>query len=155
MVKLKEVKFIIIHHTDRNNDFPLFVKIRHIYLRKWEDIGYHYLIGNTRPLTFNGKLYRGRNEAFQGAHALDYNHNSLGVCLIGNFDKKKPSQKQLQTLYIFLVSKLQQYKIQPENILGHKELSNVTKSCPGENVDMDEIRKRVKNMMDMMVGTKK
>ncbi|HBY74686.1 TPA: hypothetical protein DEG21_02170 [Patescibacteria group bacterium] len=29
---------IIIHHTERNNDSPSFVTLRHKYLRRWEDI---------------------------------------------------------------------------------------------------------------------
>lgn len=144
LLKLETVNYIIIHHTERNNDFPLFIKIRHIFLRKWEDIGYHHLIGNTRPFTRDGKLYPGRKENFQGAHAFGYNCNSLSVCLIGNFDKKKPSKKQLQTLYSFLLNKITQYSIPIENILGHNELSNVTKSCPGKHLDMDKIRKEIK-----------
>lgn len=140
MVSLEKVEYIIIHHTQRNNDWPAFVKFRHLYLRGWEDIGYHWLIGNTRPFTIDGKVYAGRSEQFQGAHALGYNDNSLGVCLVGDFDKIVPSKKQLDALFRLVLFKMSQYNIPVENILGHRELSGVTKTCPGENIDMRIIR---------------
>jgi len=140
MNSLKNVEYIIIHHTKRNNDFPSFIKFRHKYLRGWEDIGYHYLIGNVRPFTKNGKLYFGRSENLEGAHASGHNKDSLGICLIGNFDKISPNEKQFETLFSFLEQKIKQHNIPLENIIGHNELQNVIKSCPGKLVEMDYIR---------------
>lgn len=62
MDALESVDRLVIHHTERNNDSPLFVRFRHKYLRGWEDVGYHYLIGNTRPFSKNGGIYSGRSE---------------------------------------------------------------------------------------------
>ena len=140
MNQIQQIEYIIVHHTERNNDFPFFVKLRHKFLRGWEDIGYHYLIGNTRPFSKNGKLYSGRSEKFEGAHALGYNGNSLSVCLIGNFDKKIPSEEQFETLFSLLEEKIRQYDIPIENVRGHSELPNVDKSCPGRLVNMDYVR---------------
>lgn len=139
-MKLNSPEFIIIHHTERNNDFPVFVRWRHKFLRKWDDIGYHYLIGNTRPFTKDGKLYFGRPENMHGAHAQGYNYNSIGICLIGNFDKKFPSEKQMNTLVTLIREKIWQYNIPVKNVLGHNELPDIKKSCPGSNVNMDETR---------------
>ncbi|NCN07882.1 N-acetylmuramoyl-L-alanine amidase [Candidatus Falkowbacteria bacterium] len=140
LLELEKVEYLIIHHSQRNNDWPAFVRFRHLYLRGWKDIGYHWLIGNTRPFTVNGKVYPGRLEQFQGAHALGYNDNSLGVCLIGDFDKIVPSNKQLHALFRLLLLKMSQYNIPVENVLGHRELFGVVKTCPGENIDMRIIR---------------
>ncbi len=145
MNKLNIVNYIIVHHTSRNNDFPFFIKMRHIYLRGWENIGYHYLIGNKRPFTINGKLYVGRPEAFEGAHAIGYNKESLAVCLIGDFDKVSPSSKQMKALVCFLKKKIKQYNIPIESILAHNELSTTTKTCPGKNVNIELIRALCKN----------
>ena len=134
------VEYIIIHHTDRNNDFPLFVKGRHKYLRGWDDIGYHYLIGNRRPFTKDGKLYTGRLEEYEGAHAHGYNKNSLGICLIGNLDKNMPTEKQLSTLFSFLKGKIKEHNLPVSHIVGHNELPDATKSCPGRKMDMDYVR---------------
>lgn len=143
-------KFVIIHHTERNNDFPVFVRWRHKFLRKWDDIGYHYLIGNTRPFTKDGKLYLGRPENMHGAHAQGYNFNSIGICLIGNFDNKLPSEKQMNTLIGLIREKTCKYNIPVENILGHNELPNVKKSCPGSNIDMYEIRLLVRRDLEFV-----
>lgn len=140
MNRMQTVEKIIIHHTERNNDFPLFAKLRHKYLRGWEDVGYHYLIGNKRPFTKDGKIYSGRNETLEGAHTLGQNKNSLGVCLIGNFDKNPPSKKQLESLLSLLKEKISQYKIHIKNIRGHNEFPEVTKSCPGRWTEMNYIR---------------
>mgnify|MGYP002069250397 FL=1 len=137
---LEKVEYLIIHHTDRNNDFPLFVKLRHKYFRGWDDIGYHYLIGNAGIFAENGKIYTGRNESFEGAHARGYNKNSLGICLIGDFDKIVPSEKQFEALFSLLERKMKEHHIPVKNILGHSELPNVDKSCPGDLLNMDYVR---------------
>lgn len=141
MEKLQKVEYLIIHHTQRNNDFPLFVKLRHKYLRGWEDTGYHYLIGNTRPFSVDGKLYLGRSEIYQGAHTYGYNNCSLGISLIGDFNKNVPSKKQLGTLFSFLEDRLNFYNLDIKSLRGHNEFIN--KSCPGKFVDMDYIRQVV------------
>ena len=140
MDKIGPVEYLTIHHTGRNNDFPFFIQLRHRYLRGWEDIGYHYIIGNTRPFTEDGKLYTGRSEDFEGAHTIGYNQNSLGICLIGNFDKVVPSERQFETLFSLLKVKARQYNVPVENVRGHREFPGVQKSCPGRLVDMDYVR---------------
>jgi N-acetylmuramoyl-L-alanine amidase len=143
MEKLGKIEYIIVHHSERTIDFPLFIKMRHMYLRHWEDIGYHYLIGGNSPFTINGKLYFGRSRELIGAHAIGYNRNSLGICLIGNFDKTNPSKNQLLTLSSFLEDKIGEYSVPIQNILGHNELPGVTKSCPGSLIDMSYIREEI------------
>lgn len=144
MENLKKVKFIVIHHCQREIDSPEEIKKRHIHNRGWEDIGYHWLIGNKNPLVENGKLYKGRDEKFIGAHVKMHNKNSIGVCLIGNLDKKPLTKKQIQTLIKFLKEKIKEYKISIKNIKGHREFSRVTKTCPGKFVNMDVIRNLIK-----------
>jgi N-acetylmuramoyl-L-alanine amidase len=140
MIPIGKIEYIIIHHTDRNIDFPSFIKLRHRYLRGWDDIGYHYLIGNTRPFTKNGKLYSGRSEELKGAHTLGYNNNSLGICLIGNYDNSFVSEKQFETLFSLLEQKIKQYNVPVNNVKGHNEFLGVDRSCPGRLVNMAYIR---------------
>ena len=154
MELLKKIKFIAVHHSQRKNelfsrqmpdemlghsilrkiDSVKRIRDLHIRINKWEDIGYHYLIDK------NGKLCKGRSEKFIGAHVLGHNKNSIGICLIGNFDEESPTKKQIQTLIKFLRQKIREFKIPIKNILGHREFLNVIKTCPGKFVDMNEIR---------------
>jgi N-acetylmuramoyl-L-alanine amidase len=140
MDHIGKIEYLSIHHTGRNNDFPFFVRLRHKYLRGWDDIGYHYLIGNTRPFTEEGKIYSGRPEEFDGAHTRGYNHNSLGVCLIGDFDRVSPSERQLETLFAFLEQKIKQHDVPTKNVMGHNEFPGMTTSCPGNFLDMNYVR---------------
>jgi N-acetylmuramoyl-L-alanine amidase len=136
MEKILDIKQIVIHHSERDKDCAEFIKVRH-KKRGWEDIGYHFVIEK------NGKLKKGRSEKFVGAHVLGYNKNSLGICLIGNFDEFFPTEKQLKTLLKFLKKILKKYKLSSKNILGHREFPGVKKTCPGKNINMREIRKKI------------
>ena len=137
MKLLKEIKFLIIHHSQRDTDSPKDIKKRHLK-RGWEDIGYHYLIKK------NGKISKGRSKKYIGAHVLGHNKNSLGICLIGNLDKSLPTRKQLEKLIIFLKKLSKKYNIPVKNVLGHREFPNVTKTCPGNLVKMNLIREAIK-----------
>ena len=139
MELLKKIKFIAVHHSQRKIDSLKRIKELHVKINKWEDIGYHFLIDK------NGKLYKGRSEKFIGAHVYGHNKDSIGICLIGNFDEEKPTKKQIQTLMKFLKQKTKKFKIPTNNILGHREFPNVIKTCPGKFIDMDEIRETLKD----------
>lgn len=89
--------------------------------RGWSGIGYHYVI----PIVGNTEV--GRPHYWQGSHALNYNTNSLGICLIGT-DKFSESQWHLlKTLVTRLMAKYPNARVQ-----GHNQLSS--KSCPGFDV---------------------
>lgn len=59
-------------------------------------MGYHHLIHD------DGVVEHGRAEVLVGAHAFGRNADSIGICLMGDFSKYPPSDKQLEaarTLY--------------------------------------------------------
>ena len=140
MQSLQKVEYLIIHHSTRTHDFPFLIGLRHKHWKGWEDIGYHFLIGNGKLFTREGIVYPARPEDMEGAHASGYNHNSLGICLIGNFDKEPPHEKQFRALCSLLEAKMEQYKVPIENVLGHRELPNTKKSCPGRFLDISNVR---------------
>ena len=148
---LEDIKYLIVHHTSQSYDFPEFIRFRHKIIRGWDDIGYHYVIGNGRLFTKDGKIYQGHPENMEGAHSLGYNLNSLGICMVGDFDRDHPTEQQLHSLVDLLYEKSVQYEISLGNILGHNEIPNVTKSCPGKNVNMNEIRELVSLRLERVV----
>ena len=137
MELLKEIKYLVVHHSQRDIDSTKEIKKRHLK-RGWEDIGYHFVINK------NGKISKGRNKKYVGAHVKGHNKNSLGICLIGNLDENLPTRKQLEALIKFLTKLAKKYKIPQQNILGHREFPGVTKTCPGKLINMDLIRTAVK-----------
>ncbi len=134
MEPLKKIRFVAVHHSQRKIDSLKRIKNLHMKTYGWEDIGYHYLIDK------KGKIHIGRSKKFTGAHVYGHNKNSLGICLIGNFDEEHPTKEQISTLIKFLKNKIKKYQIPIKNILGHREFPGVTKTCPGKFVDMGELR---------------
>jgi len=94
MKKRTETNRIIIHHSLSPRDSTCKADLYnwHITERGWEDIGYHYFINS------DGVVYKCRDIKYQGAHARGRNHDSIGVCLAGDFRKEVPSYAQLDTL---------------------------------------------------------
>lgn len=48
----------------------------HMDERDWDDVGYHYMIGNS------GNVYQGRHPDWIGAHCAGFNTPSLGICFL-------------------------------------------------------------------------
>ncbi len=95
--------------------------------RKWNDIGYHFVIRR------NGELEKGRDVAIAGAHAKGHNFSSIGICLIGGINEGGKADanytiKQYNSL-IQLVDFLRM-TFPITDVLGHRDLPDVNKECP-------------------------
>lgn len=91
------------------------------------DIGYHFVID---PY---GRLLEGRDLRYQGAHAYgDNNVANIGICLIGNFDKEKPTPEALDALEREIEALRKQYGIPKSRVFGHRELRST--ECPGDKL---------------------
>lgn len=134
---LKNPKKIIIHHT-HNPELTLELTHKmHQDRFKWAGIGYNYLIEK------NSKVFEARG-MYIGAHAKGYNPEAIGIALVGNFDEKSPSKEQEKALIELCTYFMFKYDIEPNKVLGHRELEGVTKSCPGNKFDMDKFRELLK-----------
>lgn len=109
--------------------------------RGWQGIGYHFVVLNGNRSDFfyrgddDGKVEPGRDLTHRGAHAKGYNHNSIGICLIGN---RSFTQRQLfQDLPQLLRELLWKYGLNVGNVVGHNELTD-KKTCP--NLDLELYR---------------
>ena len=119
---------IIIHHS-LTADGKLLnntkaIKKYHVNVNKWEGIGYHYLIESINDVI---QITTGRPIQFKGAHCQP--NDSIGICVIGNFDISKPSMEVLMVLNRLVMGLLFTYNMTPKDIHYHTDYS--TKSCPG------------------------
>ncbi len=72
---------IVIHHSGNSGEKdPAKIESKHMRDRKWEDVGYHYLV---KP---NGAIYEGRHLAFKGSHVELQNTQKIGVLVMGDFE---------------------------------------------------------------------
>ena len=126
------VKRITVHHTGSHRGFigksdreiVQMIERYHRNERKWATIGYHYLVGH------DGAVYEGRPANIQGAHVARNNSNNLGIAMIGDFNKKAPTAKQLSTLHGLLREQQRKYRVKNNKIYGHKDLGKTV--CPGK-----------------------
>lgn len=140
ILRKESVDYLIIHHSTRMIDSSWLIRLRHRWLRRWEEIGYHYILGNGL-ISREGEIYKGRPSNYQGAHCYGYNARSLGICLIGNLDRYRPGFRQLRSLVRLLRQLMAEYGISADRVLGHNETEGCQKSCPGVCLAMDRIRK--------------
>ena len=108
-------------HKERG--FLRSLAFRSKYRPELTSCGYHACIHT------DGTVALGRHTDEVGAHAAGYNHDSIGVCLIGT-DEFSP--EQIEALELYLQSVLAMYP--NATVMGHKDLPGVKKSCPGFNV---------------------
>lgn len=136
MVRMTPVQRITVHHSAMYADsggpsdsgaVVRSIQKNHIQGKGWGDIGYHYLIDR------DGRVWTGRPEAWQGAHAGDpaSNRGNVGVCLLGNFVSRgqSPSSRQLQALELLVADLCRRHRVPPDRILTHREIRAT--ECPG------------------------
>lgn len=138
---------IVIHHSGtKNGDASIFDKV-HREGRHWEGVGYDFVIGNGTD-SRDGEVevtFRWREQKV-GAHCGGTlgnwaNKDAVGICLVGDFSRNKPTAAQMRSL-VELVRFLQRrYSIPKTRIYGHKTTpgARVT-DCPGKNFPMAKLK---------------
>ena len=59
-----------------------------------------------------------------GAHCYDHNHNTVGICFVGDYERAVPTGAALSSGVLLMAYICKTYGIKPgpETILGHKDL---------------------------------
>lgn len=135
-------QYIVIHHSASPSGNAASFDRMH-KKKGWDGLAYHFVINNGKGGA-DGKLEVGQRwwKQKHGAHAggiqgitgderNEYNEFGIGICLVGNLDKKPPTRAQLKTL-AHLLKKLQaEFSIPEENIVGHRHVKST--ACPGRH----------------------
>jgi hypothetical protein len=174
------VRKLVVHHTaSPTNPSDPVAWVRktyeyHVLGRGYSDVGYNFMIDH------RGRIYEGRwardygsgevrsgqnpqGLGVIGGHALGMNTGSVGICLIGDFTKGRPTQVAINSLVWLLAWECWVHQIDPmgsdryvsllgvektfPNICGHKDVGNTI--CPGPAVfnQFPAIRRAVRNMV--------
>lgn len=126
---MRYIDKIIIHCSATYNNMDVGVEwIDALHRGKgWKGCGYHFVI------TRDGEIQKGRHIDDVGAHAKNYNSNSIGICWIGGLgDDDKPEDNRTIRQKISLRALTQTLlSIYPNaQVLGHRDLPRVSKDCP-------------------------
>jgi N-acetyl-anhydromuramyl-L-alanine amidase AmpD len=136
-------KYIVIHHSATEDGRTLdlqHIRISHIE-NKWLDIAYHFVVEYVQG---GFEVVMGRFPNQYGAHSgvIAINESSIGVCLIGNFQKYSPPPGQWNKAVRLCRYLCDVYKIEEENIKGHRDFKPTL--CPGDKFNMGQFRQDVK-----------
>jgi hypothetical protein len=121
------------------------IQVYHVKSNGWKDIGYNFLVD---PF---GQVLEGRAGGLErnvvGAHALGFNTGSVGISLLGNFEKKTLTPEAEAALAALLAWRLDVGHVDPLSsvrfvsdgrvhslraVSGHRDV-NAT-ACPGANL---------------------
>jgi len=125
----KPTKYIVVHCSATENlsrfDWKSIDQMHRA--RGFSMVGYHFIIKK------DGTIQKGRDLGAIGAHAVGFNNESVGICLIGGVNSKNESvdnftKEQKESLIKLLDCLKIEYP--SATVLGHKELPNVAKDCP-------------------------
>lgn len=93
--------------------------------RGWKGIGYHFVI------YLDGSVHPGRPIDEIGAHTLNHNSNSIGICYIGGLDAQGKAKDTRTPAQLRAMEKLvKEFRVKYPNATfhGHNEFAN--KACP-------------------------
>ena len=129
----KKIKFLIFHYTGMKKESAAIKKLTKIQ----SEVSSHYLIKN------NGEIVTLVPDLYIAWHAgvsswknySTLNKHSIGIeiCNPGHqFNYKRFSKKQINSLLKLSKYLIKKYKIDPKNILGHSDIAPSRKKDPGE-----------------------
>lgn len=122
--KLSKVYLIILHHTASSSASVEGINNDHLK-RGWAGIGYHFLI---QP---DGTIDEARPIKYVGSHCAGNNTSSIGIALVGDFRKTKPTDEQIKSLNE-LVKYLKGKVSTIKRVLNHNDLYKTL--CPVVNL---------------------
>ncbi len=99
--------------------------------RGWATVGYHFVISPS------GRIFGGRPVDRLGAHVLGHNAGTVGICLMGNFEREQPTAAALAALEHVRT------RLVPGGagvaLLGHSDhRGHESSACPGRHLKTRE-----------------
>ena len=113
---------LIVHHAGASHATPDGI---HAYHRSkgWAGIAYHYFVAK------DGTVTRGRPENTRGAHTMNWNYCSIGICFEGNYETETMPEAQRKAGSVLIEDIRKRY---PNIVVGrHCDFGQT--SCPGKN----------------------
>ena len=98
---LRAWQYLVIHHSGTEQGSAAAFDDYHRRKRRMENgLAYHFVIGNGTGST-DGLIEIGDRwkRQIHGGHVRSdwYNNTGIGICLVGNFEKQRPTTKQMQS----------------------------------------------------------
>lgn len=128
-------RYIVIHHSGTTQGNAKIFDYFHRRIRGMENgMAYHFVIGNGTD-SGDGEIEIGERwtKQLQGGHVRSDQQNevAIGICLVGDFQKNRPTRKQIAAL-IELVTYLRERVGKPvPQFFLHRDINITPTTCPG------------------------
>ena len=142
-------KYIVVHNSGTRQGNARIFDVYHRRVRKMQNgMAYHFVIGNGHS-SGDGEIEIGNRWTRQinGGHvASDYLNNiALGICLVGDLNRDKPTPAQLAALdelITYLRNRVGKIKGKSTIVKGHKEINPKPTDCPGDRFPLGWLRQK-------------
>ena len=141
-------RYIVVHHSGTKIGNAKRFDIYHRKVRHMKNgIGYHFVIDDGSCGTEDGQIEITRRweKQLPGGHCRQQvnNNQGIGICLVGNFQKTRPTKQQFWAL-VWLVRKLmRENNIPLKNVKGHGEMHGENTVCPGRYFSMKRLKAEI------------
>ena len=144
-------KYIVLHHTATTQGTMKGMDAEHRKRGMENGLAYHFVIGSGHGMG-DGEIGVSRRwtEQLDGGHLhSEYmNSKSLGICLVGNFEESKASEKQIASLHALASGLLKRCKLPVSAVKTHQQIHKLNHDpftlCPGKHFPIDDLLKRLK-----------
>lgn len=140
-------KKIIIHHSATPVDDAMNMHRVHKARGMKNGLAYHFVISNGSRKAYDGEIYIGTRWKGQldGGHVKKQSWNKIciGICLIGNFELRAPSNRQLTALEGLCEYLMKRCKIAKNQVTTHKILHPGHTACPGKHLSLPSFLRRL------------
>ena len=138
-------RYIVLHHSGIENGNAKIYGSAHLRRGMEHGLAYHFVIGNGRD-SGEGEIEIGPRwtKQLRGGHvrSTEVNDAGIGICLVGNFEKRRPSARQLESAFA-LVDWLRAGHVNPKHkITVHRWVDRNHTVCPGRNFPFTTLKRR-------------
>lgn len=120
----RTINKIIVHHSASAPSTTVADIDRWHKDRGWRGIGYHFVVLE------DGEVAKGRDINKQGAHTLNHNKDSIGICVTGNFENYHCPKHRFDALIDHINKLIADYSLDWSKVFYHKEFANT--ACCGK-----------------------
>jgi hypothetical protein len=147
---------IVIHHSLSSHGSVREIDDWH-RAQGWEGCGYDFVIGNgsgspdgyveasdrwrRQEVGAHARVSRDVERA-RGLRANHYNEHGIGICVIGDFERDYPSERQMTALARLVRFLMDECGIPETRLYAHRDLKPTR--CPGKHFSMWDLRRRVR-----------
>jgi LysM repeat protein len=128
-------QYIVVHHSGVDTGTMKAMDHYHRDVRHMENgLAYDFVIGNGSGMG-DGEIGVSRRWTLQldGGHLASEAQNkiALGICLVGNFDERQPTRKEMESLRALVVALMARCNLTARAVKTHQQINIVHTRCPG------------------------